>query len=421
MKRSVSSLFTSNFFMVGTAFGASLLLVRWITGNPLMSSEKTLIKYGLFFGIIYTLSYGLALTALAFFVKKAEFGQPATVYITERIDQQTTGHNQLFFKSITYFAQYELWIVQFVVLYTFTHLIFNEWYLQFLFAFLLLLVIFAFYTSTNGFYLFTMLFIITLFSTLTFIPIYYFVLNGTTKIYEGIRLYHPYLLYYKNPEIITVFIAYLFVAAGQVLVDFPTWFNLSFIKQEKRKSALFSAAFIKILLGFSFTAILMIAIFRGSFENLEVLILTFLYREESLWLSYLFGLFSVIACFVVLLNSLKAFQAARRENIAHTATTLISLFLVVGLLSGIEKISLLYTVLFFGIMNAVLLPFIYVLLFTKIRMPNYTFVIAFLLIVGSEIYLFQTGQLLIPVIVSISLATGFLLWVRQRQVAGDNA
>ncbi|WP_107840172.1 hypothetical protein [Metasolibacillus meyeri] len=412
MRRSISGFFTSHFFMVGTAFGASLLLVRWITGNPLMSSEKTLIKYGLFFGIIYTLSYGFALVALAFFVKRAGGWQPATVYITERINEQTTGHNRLFFKSITYFAQYELWIVQFVVLYTFTHMVFNDWYFQFLFAFLIVLVIFAFYTSTNGFYLFTMLFIIVLLSTLTFIPIYYFVLNGTTKIYEGIRLYHPYLLYYKNPEIISVFIAYLFVAIGQVLVDFPTWFNLSFIKQEKRKSALLSAAFIKILLGFSFTAILMIAIFRGPFENLEVLILTFLYREESLWLSYLFGIFIVVACFMVLLNSLKAFQAARRESIAHTATTLISLFLIVGLLSAIEQISLLSTVLFFGMINAVLLPFIYIILFTKLRLPSYTYILVLLLIIGSEIYLFQTGQLLLPVIVSLIVAIGFLLWVR---------
>lgn len=415
MKRSISSFFTSNFYLVGTAFGASLLLVRWITGNPLMSSEKTLIKYGLFFGIIYTFSYGIALVALAFFVKRAGVWQPATVYITERIQQQTTGRNRLFFKSIAYFAQYELWIVQFVVLYTFAHMVFSDWYFQFLFAFLIMLVIFAFYTSTNGFYLLAMLFMIALFSTLTFIPIYYFVLNGTTKIYEGIRLYHPYLLYYKNPEIISVFIAYLFVAIGQVLVDFPTWFNLSFIKQEKRKNALLSAAFIKILLGFSFTAILMIAIFRGSFENLEVLILTFLYREESLWLSYLFGIFSVVACFMVLLNSLKAFQAARRGSIAHMATTLISLFLIVGLLSAIEQISLLSTVLFFGMMNAVLLPFIYVLLFTNIRMPSYTYIIALILVVGSEVYLFQTGQMLLPVIVSLLLAVGFLLWVRQRQ------
>lgn len=405
--------------MVGTAFGTSILLVRWITGNPLMSSEKTLIKYGLFFGIIYTLSYGLALIALAFFVKRAEIRKPVTVYITERVDERTTGYNRLLLKFLIYFAQYELWIVQFVVLYTFANMIFKEWYLQFLFVFLFLLVVFTFYTTTNSFYLFTMLFMIILFSTLTFIPIYYFILNGTTKIYEGIRLYHPYLLYYKDMGIISVFIAYLFVGVGQVLLDFPTWYNLSFIKQEKRKKALLSAAFVKISLGFSFTAILMIAIFRGPFENSEVLILTFLYREESLWLSYLFRIFCVVACFMVLLNSLKAFQATRIESLAQRTTILISLFVIVGLLSAIEQISLFYTVLFFGMINAVLLPFIYVLLFTNIRMPNYTFIIVLLLVISSELYLFQTGQLLPPVLVTNVLASIFLLWVWHRQISNQ--
>lgn len=416
MKRiNILTFFTSRSVMIGTAFGAILLLARWITGNALMSSETTLIKYGLFFGIIYTLSYGIALFLLALFTKRIGQLKPGSVFIMDRVEQQTDGYNRPFFNTIIYLAQSELWIVQFVVLYTFSQLVFGGWTLQFLFVVLFIVIIIEFYTSIKGFYALAFIFTIILFSVLTFIPIYYFVLNGTTKIYEGIRLYHPYLLYYKNPGIISIFIAYIFIAAGHILLDFPTWFNLSFTKQEKRKNALITVAFIKVLLGFSFTAILMISIFRGAFENLEVLLLTFLYREESLLLSYLFGIFSIMACFVVLFNSLKSLKTVMKGSKTSKPILLLIIVYMIVLLLTVEEISLLNTLLFFGVINAVLLPYAYVIVFTTIRFPKYTFLIVALLITYSEIYLFMYGQILMPVISSLVISSVFLLFVRQKQ------
>ena len=56
------------------------------------------------------------------------------------------------------------------------------------------------------------------FSLLIFIPIYYFVLNGASTVYEGIRLYHPYLFYFKNSEILLFYVIIQLAVLGQVFL-----------------------------------------------------------------------------------------------------------------------------------------------------------------------------------------------------------
>ena len=41
----------SNVIWVGTSMGTMLLLVRWITGNALLSSEQSLVKFGILFAM----------------------------------------------------------------------------------------------------------------------------------------------------------------------------------------------------------------------------------------------------------------------------------------------------------------------------------------------------------------------------------
>ncbi|UZM98729.1 hypothetical protein OL548_30705 [Lysinibacillus sp. MHQ-1] len=90
------------------------------------------------------------------------------------------------------------------------------------------------------------------------------------------------LIYFtlKNSEILLFYVIIQLAVLGQVLFDKSTWYLIAFIKPKKVRRSLFSSGVILALLTLSFTAILMIALYSGSFGQFQVLIFTFLYEVQ---------------------------------------------------------------------------------------------------------------------------------------------
>ena len=63
---------------------------------------------------------------------------------------------------------------------------------------------------------------VLMFSTMIIIP-FIFVQDGITHVYDGIRLYHPYLLFYENRNGIYFLTAGILIETGRVLISPASW------------------------------------------------------------------------------------------------------------------------------------------------------------------------------------------------------
>lgn len=408
MKRNWNTSFIpQHFFLLGTSFGAMVILARWMTGNAFISSDEILVRYGLFFGVPYMFSYGIALVLVSLLISKVDFIQTEGNSLIERIDTRLKGGNKHVFRFFSYFMQLELWLLQLIMLYTFSLITTGRWAVHLTLFFLIILLIVSTWGHLQSYLSVTIFFIVILLITVTFVPIYYFVLNGAGKVYEGIRLYHPYLLYMKNINIIPLFVSFFFISIAQVLFDLPTWQNIALVRKEKRQKAFLTAGIIKLLLSFSFTAILMLAIFKGPFINSQVLSFSFLAYEDTRGFKYLFGLFAILASLIGLYHSINAMKKSmkKRMKLSTKIVLIMSMCLVVFV---IDYFSVLSIIFFFGAIYIVLLPFILVLLYTDWLVPKFSFIIILIEVILAELLLYY-GQPMISLILYIMLPTAFYL------------
>jgi len=247
------------------------------------------------------------------------------------------------------------------------------------------------------------------FSLLIFIPIFYFVQNGASTVYEGIRLYHPYLFYFKNSEILLFYVVLQLAILGQVLFDKSTWFLIAFIKPKKIRRSLFSAGIILALLTLSFTAVLMIALYSGSYGQFQILVLTFLYEVQPGFLTFAFFVFTFLAIVTTLLVEMRAtkrFFSTKKPYYYY----LIGLILFSFTLFLSIDMTILGVIYIFAFLHITMLPFIIILLFTKRIIHKHSWFAIFLsIIIGVGIGLYFNFLYGLAVSFIISCIAQFLL------------
>ncbi|AIM08420.1 hypothetical protein BACvac02_4865 [Bacillus anthracis] len=91
------------------------------------------------------------------------------------------------------------------------------------FLFITLCTIFVMLSNAKLFTKMAIMQTVLMFSTMIIIPIYFFVQDGITHVYDGIRLYHPYLLFYENINGIYFLSAGILIETGRVLISPASW------------------------------------------------------------------------------------------------------------------------------------------------------------------------------------------------------
>lgn len=90
MKKNDYQLYISGAIKLGVSFGVVSLLARWVTGNTILSSPETLIKYGLIGGIGYSLVGALSSILFGFLAKKIRENHPGQHTIGDVLRQKLT-------------------------------------------------------------------------------------------------------------------------------------------------------------------------------------------------------------------------------------------------------------------------------------------------------------------------------------------
>ncbi len=372
------------FASLSTAAGVIILLARWINGNLLLSSPSALISFGFMAGICYTLATAISFIVLSSLLNKRNYkqNQHTQSFLLFTIQQKLSGMNLKVIRLFYLLTSIELWLIQLISISVLSEIMLNIPIPITLFLFLTGMLLLDRIMSVKSILWLEILFIIALFSLLIFIPIYYFVQNGASTVYEGIRLYHPYLFYFKNSEILLFYVIIQLAVLGQVLFDKSTWYLIAFIKPKKICRSLFSSGVILALLTLSFTAILMIALYSGSFGQFQVLIFTFLYEVQPGFLTFAF---LVIVLLAVVTSLLVDMRATKRFFMKKRPYYFYLIGLMVILLTSFLSIDLtiLGVIYSFAFLHITILPFMLILLFTNRRIHKHSwFVILLSILVG---------------------------------------
>lgn len=372
------------FASLSTAAGVIILLARWINGNLLLSSPSALISYGFMAGICYTLATAISFIVVSSLLNKRNYkqNQHTQSFLLFTIQQKLSGMNLKVIRLFYLLTSIELWLIQLISISVLSEIMLNIPIPITLFLFLTGMLLLDRIMSVKSILWLEILFIIALFSLLIFIPIYYFVQNGASTVYEGIRLYHPYLFYFKNSEILLFYVIIQLAVLGQVLFDKSTWYLIAFIKPQKIRRSLFSSGVILALLTLSFTAILMIALYSGSFGQFQVLIFTFLYEVQPGFLTFAFlviVLLAVVTSLLVDMRATKRFFMKKRPYYFY----LIGLMVILLTFFLSIDLTILGVIYSFAFLHITILPFMLILLFTNRRIHKHSwFVILLSILIG---------------------------------------
>ncbi|WP_408006928.1 hypothetical protein ACJROX_19830 [Pseudalkalibacillus sp. A8] len=302
MKRYDYQFYISGAAKLGIGFGIVSLLARWVTGNTILSAPETLIKYSLTGGIGYSLMGAFALIFFGFIAKKIREKFPDQQTIGDVLKQKLTASGYWYMISVLFLTSLYSLFIQAMGAGILIHIIFP---IPVFFGMLLLLGFCYLVGGVGGLYRLHQLSgvnVVLIFGAVIVIPVYFYIQEGVHPVYEGIKLYHPYILFFKNTEAIWFIFTAVLIGCGQVITDRATWQRIFIIQKEKVQMTFTLAGLIWATIPLALSSLLMIIIFERSFENIYSLLFELVDKIQTTMLIILFVLF----CFSAISSAISA-------------------------------------------------------------------------------------------------------------------
>lgn len=407
MKRADYQFYVSGTIKLGLGYGIVSLLARWVTGNTILSSPETLMKYGLTGGIGYSLMGALALFLFGFLAKKIREKFPDESTIGDVLRLKLTPIGYWYMISVLLLTSLDFLFVQAMGVGILIHIIFPIPVGYAMSLFLLICFLVAGIGGMKRIHQIAGVNVALIFGAVIIIPVYFFIQEGVYPVYEGIKLYHPYLLYIKNMDAILFIFTAILIGFGQVLIDRATWQRVFVIKKEKVRMTFTIAGLIWATIPLALSSLLLIMIFGRSYDTIYSLLFELVNKIHSTMLIVLFVLF----CFSAILSALSSeihatttlivrnildlfYQLTNKEKWRYTyfisGTICLFLLLIVIILTP-NPLELLF---FFGnIYGSVITPMLYIIL-SKKPLPA---IIPFASLIGSI-----GGYLTLPLVGNLS-------------------
>lgn len=286
----------------GVSTGMISLLARWITGNAILSSPESLIKYGLLGGIGYSLVGALSIFLFGIVASKIRNRFPNFETIGDLFQHRLKKDGYWIMTIIILFLGLDSLFMQAIGAAVLFDLLFDIPFTISIFFFFLYCFLIAGVGGMKWIRRFEGVSVFFIFAAIIFIPMYFFIREGAFTVYDGIRLYHPYLLFTRNQEAYFFIVTFMLVGFGQVLTDRATWQRLYMIEQKKIRLTFWSTAFVWSTIPIALSAMLLIVIYEGTFSETYSLLFSLMTKIEPIFLSIIFFLF----CFGTLSTTVHA-------------------------------------------------------------------------------------------------------------------
>ncbi|RDU36825.1 hypothetical protein DRW41_11425 [Neobacillus piezotolerans] len=379
---------------LGVSFGVVSLLARWVTGNTILSSPQTLIQYGLIGGIGYSLVGAFCLILFGLLAKKIYGDFPNQQTIGDVLQQRLTANGYWCMMTVLLFTSLCSLFIQAAGAGIVIHMIFPIP----VFLGMLVFLSFCFFIGGIGgmqrLHQLAGVNVTVIFAAVLIIPVYFFIQDGIYPVYDGIKLYHPYLFYIKNTDAFWFIFTAIFVFFGQILIDPATWQRIFILKKSKIRLTFALTGLIWATIPLAFSSLLMIVLFGKGFENIYSLFPELVNKIQSTVLILLFVVFCLSAIASAISAELTATTSLFVKNIMgvfHTPTneekwkyTILfsgAICLVLLIIVAIQSPAPVKLLFFFGnIYAAIISPMLMIILSKKVQ----PFIVPFSAIIGAS-------------------------------------
>lgn len=369
---------------IGIGLGVVSVLARWVTGNTIFASPEALIKYGIFGGIGYALMGALALAAFGWVGRKVRRTYPEGETIGDffRLKLNRTGYWVMIAILLT--ISVEGMFMQGMAGGLLLNILFDVPISLGMLAFFLFCVVYAGFGGIVVIHRIAFFQVIIVFVAAILIPLYFFIEKGVEHVYAGIRLYHPYLLVTNNHEGLFFIVTGLLIGCGQVFVDQASWQRLYMVETRNVVPTFLLSGLIWSTIPLAFSAMIMIVIFTGGFQNIYSLLFDLIRKIDSFPLLILFvlsaflavtsafgaGIHSLISLIVGNVYPLFKPEAGEKQKIRMGYMLALAIGLLSFVLTFLLEPTLLELLFFFGIIYAALIVPVLVIVFSKGRTGN---------------------------------------------------
>lgn len=377
-------------FKIGIGLGVVSILARWVTGNTIFGSPEALVKYGMFGGIGYSLMGAFALIAFGWLGRKvrSEFSGGMTIGDYMRGKLHPFGFWLMI--AILFITSIEGMFVQGMAGGVLLNILFGLPIPLGQLLFFVFCVLFAGIGGIRSIHRFAIVQIVITFATTILIPVYFFIGKGVEHVFNGIRLYHPYLLVLNNKEGLLFIVTGMLIGFGQIFVDQATWQRLYMMEDKKVVPTFLLSGLIFATIPLAFSSLVFIVIFSGGFDDIYSLLFDLVRKIDTLFLLVLFVLCSfgaITSAFGANLHSMVSLmvgnvyqlfrpEASERQKIRLSYTLAIAIGAVsIGLTTYFSP-TLLDLLLFFGIIYASLFLPVIVIVLTKGKASNFIIISA---------------------------------------------
>ncbi|WP_048601796.1 hypothetical protein [Rubeoparvulum massiliense] len=286
----------------GVGLTSSLLLLRWIDGSIIILSYYYLQPFGLLGLAISLLVSSLLLLTYPPLMRWIEKNQQGFWFLTEqeRLRNRQTSKGKrgsLLFLSLFssgWLLLFHSWLIAGILVLVLQPPIWTAYLL------LLLLVLFITLFLSEGRRVRLIpweLFILFLSSIL--LPLFFFVRHGVEPVYQGIRLYHPYMLVLNHKAMWLAVLTAAIVQWAIYWIDGTTWYWMQKQYDGKRSKTYLAAGFLQVSLGLPLLAILAIFLYPGSYNGMD----WWYHAMQSLFPNPLFWQVLIAALMIMLISS----------------------------------------------------------------------------------------------------------------------
>ncbi|KWW22063.1 transporter [Peribacillus simplex] len=379
--------------------GIISLLARWVTGTTILSSPESMVKYGVFGGIGYAIMGAIALFMFSFIGKRVRQDFPVGLTMGDYLKTRLHPLGYWILLVILVITSLHILFIQGMAASTLCQFLFDTPLYVGLFFFFVFCVLFAGFGGLKLIHRFAAFQVVFMFAAVILIPLYFFVKEGIQPVYDGIRLYHPYMLVINKYDLWSFIFAGLLVGFGQFFFDLTSWQRLFMIELKKVPLTFSLSGLIWLIFPLSFSSLFIMVIFTGGFTDIHSILEGLANKITTPFFFILFVLcaFSAItstfgACLhalvsLIVANMIDPFQdrTTDQQKIRMAYLLSISIGVLIFMATLLYSPNLLELLFYSGNIYSALLAPILVIVFSKGKVANYIPISAVLAIAASYI------------------------------------
>jgi len=275
---------------IGIGLGVVSLLARWVTGNTIIASPESIVKYGVFGGIGYAFMGALAMMGFGWLGKKVRKQFSAGQTIGDYLQYKLHPAGYWIMLGILFFISMDAMFMQGMAVGVLLNILFDVPVSIGLFCFFLFCILYAGIGGINLIQRIAVFQVVFMFAAAILIPVYFFVQEGIDQVYDGIRLYHPYLLVLNNYEGIYFMVTGILIGFGQVFSDRSSWQRLYMLEERKIVPTFLLTGVIWSTFPLAFSTLFLIVIYTGGFDDTYSLLSDLIHKIDTPFLLLLFVL-----------------------------------------------------------------------------------------------------------------------------------